>query len=243
MKMSSFTVTFSGTTGELETVFFPPLLLPSEYEWEICLLDFTTFNTIPNVIDGVNNELTFYIESKKTLQTVRLPTGTYEVDDIRTYLEDKMGGADVVSLRGNNNTLTTALKSIHTIMIDYTQPTIAPMLGFTKLTENKRRLDPNIWHESNDTVDIVKVNVIQVKCSAIHGSYKDGLDDHILHTFYPTVPPGFKIVEKPNNLIYLPVNVNRIDTIHIRIVDQDDNIINFRGEQITVRLHLKRRDV
>lgn len=234
---------FSGYTSEFETVFFPPLHLPAKYEWEICLLDLIVFNAIPNVWEGVNNELEFYNVSQKKTITVALPTGTYEVDNIRDYIQDQLGGPDVVSLRANNNTLKTTIKSIHEVVIDYNKPTIAPLLGFKKQNEDVRKLEANIWHESNESVDIVNSNTIQVTCNIAHGSYKDGLNDHILHSFSPSVPPGWRIIEKPRNLIYLPVNVNCIDTIHIRIVDKQDNLIDFRGEEITVRLHVKKRDL
>lgn len=239
--MSSFTVTFSETSSVLETTFFPPLLLSSHAdEWEVCLLDMTTYNSIANILQDVNDEFMYEKDGHSTV--VDLPSGAYEIEDINTYLQNCVGGgADTFTLHANNNTLKTELKCVYPVLIDYTLPTIMPLLGFTKQGADKRRLEPNIWHVSDETVDIIKVNVVQVKCNIVHGSYKDGINDHILHTFYPTVPPGFKIVEKPTNLVYLPVNVNRIDTIRISLVDQDDNIIDFRDEEITIRLHLRKR--
>lgn len=62
---------------------------------------------------------------------------------------------------------------------------------------------------------------------------------HILHMFYPTVPPGYKIIEVPSNVIYLPTNIKYIDEIILKIIDQDGNLINFKKEFVTVRLHLK----
>lgn len=240
--MSSFTVTLTGTSSELKTTFFPPLTLSSEYEWEVCLLDMTTYNSIPNVVQGVNNEFSYKASKNGALHNVSFPSGTYEIEDINTYLQEKMNGADSITLRANNNTLKTHLKSVYEVVFDYTRPTIAPLLGFTKpAAEDVRRLPPNKWHESNVTVDIIAVNVVQIKCNIVCGSYKNGIDDHVLHSFYPTVPPGFKIVEKPNNLIYLPVNINRIDTILITVADQNGDTVDFRGEEITVRIHVRPR--
>lgn len=243
VKMASFTVTFTGTTSELETTFFPPLLLSSE--WEICLLDLTTYNSIANIVEGVNNVFTYCVSGEQTPRTVKLPTGSYEIDDINKYLQASLGGAEKITLRANNNTLKCELKCVHDICIDYKQQAnIASLLGFKPTGSlSTRTLEANKWHVSNETVDIVKVNVIQVKCNIVHGSFKDGIEDHILHTFYPLIAPGFKIVEKPHNLIYLPVNVNRVDTLRIRIVDENDDIIDFRGEVITVRVHLKKQNV
>ena len=60
-----------------------------------------------------------------------------------------------------------------------------------------------------------------------------------LHEFFPAVPIGYKIIEVPSQVIYLPVTVKNIDKLQLRIVDQDGDLVNFRGEVITVRLHIK----
>lgn len=64
---------------------------------------------------------------------------------------------------------------------------------------------------------------------------------HILHEFALDVPPGYKLAERPRNLIYLPVNVREISRLEIRILDQEGRLINFRGEEITLRIHLRPR--
>jgi len=43
----------------------------------------------------------------------------------------------------------------------------------------------------------------------------------------------------PHNLIYLPVNTREISTLSIRITDQNGELINLRGENYTIRLHLR----
>ena len=62
---------------------------------------------------------------------------------------------------------------------------------------------------------------------------------HTIHEFFPAVPPGFKIIEIPSQVIYLPIAVKSINNIQIRILDQDSNLVNFRREIITIRLHIK----
>ena len=53
--MSSLSVTLTGTNAAaLVCDFFPPLELTNG-EWYVGLLDFTTYNSIPNVIEGKNN--------------------------------------------------------------------------------------------------------------------------------------------------------------------------------------------
>jgi hypothetical protein len=94
-------------------------------------------------------------------------------------------------------------------------------------------------HIGPETVNIIKVNTINLTCNIADGSYKDGEKLHIIHTFYPSVPPGFKIIERPHNLVYLPVNTSYISEIVVNVQDQDGNNIDFRSETITLRLHIK----
>jgi len=86
----------------------------------------------------------------------------------------------------------------------------------------------------------MKVNSVQIVCNISAGSYRNNTGEHILHIFFPNAAPGYKIVEVPSNIIYLPVSVRVIDNITVKIVDQDSDIIDFREETITIRLHLKR---
>lgn len=94
-------------------------------------------------------------------------------------------------------------------------------------------------HISDLYVDINRVNTIRIECNIIGGSYINNQQAHILHEFSIKVSPGYKIIEVPLNVIYLPVNVERLTSLILKLTDQDGNLLNFRGENITIRLHLK----
>lgn len=123
------------------------------------------------------------------------------------------------------------------MLISLISQVLVPFVGF------KRKLTAaDKWYESDSPVDIIKVNVVRIGCNIARGSYDNGVESHIIHEFYPTVEPGFKIVEQPNNVIYLPVNVKQLDNITLTITDQEGRLVNFRGETITARLHLKQQN-
>lgn len=232
--MSSLTVTLTGTDASaLVCDFFPPLEL-TDNEWYAGLLDFTTYNSIPNVVEGKNNVFPV-LKNGETWDSINLPTGAYEISDIEGYLKHRLGDSKI-SLRANNNTLKCELTCAFDIDFQQTTASIGDILGFKK----KRVLEANKTHTSDASVNIIKVNSILIRCNIVQGSYKNGQNEHILHSFYPTVEPGFKIIETPTNVIYLPVNVSRLDNITLSLHDQDGDAIDFRGEVITVRLHLKR---
>lgn len=219
----------SGKDSVISCDFFPAINLSKE-EWEIGLIDLSTYNSIPNVEEGINNKIHIVGE------TIELPTGSYEIEDIANYVKERVKKPEELLIRANNNTLKSEIFS--TREIDFTKEkidSIAPLLGFSRKT-----LDANKWYESDLPVDILKVNVIRVECNIARGSFDNGTESHILHEFYPTVEPGFKIVEKPNNVIYLPVNVKQLHNITIKLKDQEDRLINLRKETINIRLHLRK---
>ena len=237
--MSSYTVALSGSTSTLRTVLFPAISLKQNKEWEVALLDFTTYNSIPNITEDVNNKLHYFKEKDVNDQyteggEISLVTGSYEIDDINKVLQLALGRENF-KLTANNNLLRSVVKSKY--YLDFTKDhSIGNVLGFPSTTPI---LEKNLAHTSPEAVNIIKVNSINLTCNIVKGSYRDGTNQHVLHTFYPTVPAGFKIVEKPHNLVYLPVNTSHISDIVLDVLDQDGNIVDFRGEVISVRLHIK----
>ena len=99
--------------------------------------------------------------------------------------------------------------------------------------------EPNITHSYDLPVSILKINALRVECNVTAGAYINERRVHTIHEFFPAVPPGYKIIEAPSQVIYLPITVKTIDHLQVRIVDQDGNLVNFRGEIVTIRLHIK----
>lgn len=223
----SITLTLSGTSSVLETHFFPPIELSSNKNHSLGLVELLTFNSIPN-IDERNNK--FHVDKEE----ITIPTGSYEIEDIELYLKEVLASKNItISLKPNNNTLCSIIKCSH--QVDFRpNNSIGSLLGFTK-----RLIAPNTVESSDLPVTILKVNSLRVECSITSGAYINGQKVHTIHEFFPAVPPGFKIIEVPSHIIYLPITVRNIDHLEIRIVDQDGDLVNFRGEVITIRLHIK----
>lgn len=296
--MTSLTLTLSGKSSQLQANYFPAIDL-SDGDYVCGLIDFQTFNSIPNIDESNNlfyyghenlssNEIAHESSSsseiiknndgivgvssisndnddssiidaividqkpeensvkivrpprkknaKLPLACIKIPTGSYEVDDLGKYLSKTLSDKGVlIGLRTNNNTLKSELWCSQPV--DFTKPnSVGAVLGF----KNKKPLRANKAHISQLPADIMKINVIRVDCNIISGSYLNNRASHTIHQFSPTVPPGYKIVEVPQNVIYFPVTVQNIDTLNLSIIDQDDRIVDFRGETITIRLHIKK---
>lgn len=280
--MSSITLTLTGNSSHLHAEYFPAIDL-SDGNYVCGLIDFQTFNSIPNVdetnnllyygseresridLNGVNqhgletNDIsenlsavsnssnndannkntkskTSLIKRVQPLNHIRIPTGSYEVNDLEANIKKQLLRRKVeFVLTANKNTLQCEI--LCSQPIDFTKAnTIGPMLGF----KAKRILSANQTHISHYPASILKLNVIRVECNIIKGAYLNNKPAHTIHEFSPKVPPGYKIIETPQNVIYFPVTVKSIHNINLSIVDQDNKVINFRGETITVRLHIKR---
>lgn len=225
----SYTLSVTHPSSLLSCDIFPPILLNKEYKYEVGLLSFTAYNSIPNV-DESNNKL--HYDNGKILT---LPTGNYELKDITEYIKTELNKEDIYfGIFANNNTLKILVKS--SVDLDFSKDnSIGSLLGF-----NKRYLKSKSQHYADNIVDIMRVSSIDIQSNISSGAYVNGSPSHSLHMFAPKVAPGYKIIEIPNDVIYLPVDVSVVENLTLKICDQHGKLINFRGEEITVRLHIRK---
>lgn len=229
----SLSFTFTGTGSTLSADFFPSIELDETSSYEVGLLGFESYNSIPN-IDSLNNKFHYGDDSQ---QVIEIPEGTYELSAIAAYIQHELFARDrklFMHLQANNNTLKTHIKT--NFPVDFTpKDSVGRLLGFkpAKIPANRLTISDNV-------VDIFKVNSVHVDCNIATGSFINGRLAHTIFQFFPSVSAGFKIIEEPTPVIYLPVTTRSISNITLRIVDQSGNLVNFRGEKVTIRLHLRK---
>ncbi|CAH0560605.1 unnamed protein product [Brassicogethes aeneus] len=113
------TFSFSGTESVLSADFYPPIdLRDFDNDFVIGLLSLEVYNAIPNIYKDKNM---FYIGSHK----IEIPKGTYDIDNINSFLNEKINDLNratndklFLSLTANLNTLKCEIKS--TQDIDFT---------------------------------------------------------------------------------------------------------------------------
>lgn len=217
----------SGKGSILSCDVFPPFDA-SDGLHAVGLIDLSTFNSIPNIEKGKNDKF-YYGEHIITIEE-----GTYEIESIANYLIENLKDGVVLSLKANNSTLKSEIKC--TVEIDFShKDSIGELLGFSS-----KKLEANKKHVSDKTVNIIKVNVIRVECNIVKGSYDNGRESHLLYEFFPDVEAGYKLIQVPSPIVYLPLNVQRVDNITVSLRDQDGDLINFRDEVVSLRLHIKK---
>lgn len=221
----SRTFTLKGKKSVLTATFFPPIKLEENRDYSIALIDLEFYNSLCNVYESCNM---FYYGDR----VITIPTGAYEIEQLEKYLQEKLG-EDALSITPNIPTQQAVIRTKK--VIDFKKPdTIGPMLGF-----GQRTLLPGGVHLSDSQVEITKVVAIMVDCNLVTGAYFNGTEYHTIHMFPPTTPPGYKIIEIPRNVLYLPVKTKVIDNITVKLTDQDGRPLDLRNETVTVRLHLK----
>lgn len=218
----SLTLTFTDTTSSLRTCFFPEIDLTGQ--WEIALLNLTSFNSIANLRGGkvwINDE------------TYKIPDGAYELDELANWINQKHE-LDVIELHANKHTLRTEIKCQGVVKVN---SEVAELLGYGS---TEQVFSENRAYTSPKMANISKVSIIRINCNIAQGSYLNGSSTHNIHEFIPSVPPGYRIMEVPHNLIYHPINTSHLQTVQLDVCDQNDNLVDFRGEIITIRVHLRR---
>ena len=88
-------------------------------------------------------------------------------------------------------------------------------------------------------VNILTINSILVNIDIISGSYVNGSTQPTIYSFFPDVSPGYKIIENPHNLLYLPITADTIHSITIWLTDMNGNERNLPGENLSMRFHLR----
>ena len=239
---TSFQIILSNDKSNFNTRFNPKLELDEKKVYEIALVNLETYYSFPN-IDETNNIFVYSPDNGNSWVKIKIPEGSYEIDDINNTIQhemEKRGHYDeinedyYINIAPNTNTLKSVLILEKGYQVDFNhQNSLAKVLGFTgaKYTEG--------FHESENVVDILRINSILVNIDIISESYVNGTTKSTIYSFFPDVSPGYKIIESPVNLVYLPITLDTIDSLNVTITDQDYHLLNLRNEKLTIRFHIR----
>lgn len=226
----AFQISLSNTSSEFNLDYYEGIRLNGPYE--VCLKSFVTYNNIPNITES-NNQFIVVNAKIPAQYVIRLPVGTYEVYEIiELLMKDPIIVDSGTSIKLNKNTFQIEIKS-ETYDIDFINGnSIGRTLGFSANVFRR-----NTLHRSDLPVQIFTVNTIKIKCNLIKCNVDNlTINDNTLHEFPLKGEGGEKIIERPISLCYYPINTDNIYQLHLKVVDQDNNLIDFRGEKITIVL-------
>lgn len=237
---------FSSNSTDWITHFSPPFNLDPEKKYELALVNLETYNSVPN-ISSTNNTFVYSPSGGVTWKTISLPEGSYELTQINEEIQCQLKangdwnsgreGSEAynIAVGANRATLRAYIEITgRNYKVDTGNSTLARTLGF----------EPNIlptgFHTGDRPVDISTLSSILVNCDLVSASYLDGNHQPVVYSFYPGVGPGYKVLETPSQLIYLPVSQRgNIQRIRIWLTDERGSQLNLRGEKLTIRMHLR----
>ena len=233
--MTSFYIIQSGNTTKLETDFTPNLELNGSYE--IALHSLETYYSFANV-DEKNNRLKVSLDSGASWNKITFAVGSYEHKAINDELQRMIvalgGKKDDVVLKANRNTFQSVLIISGSVQLDLSgDRSIRNILGFEAKIFKKGR------HLSKHTVNIMRINSIFLHTDVISSTYLNGVQAPVLYSFYPECAPGMKIIIQQKVLIYLPISINVISRLTSWLTGQDLELLDLRGETLTIKYHLR----
>ena len=239
---TSFSIFLSEKSTRIRTKFNPLLELEKNKKYEMALVALETYYSFPN-IDATNNVFRYSPNRGVDWATIEVPEGCYEITDINEYIQrvmkgnghfDGVNGNYCISIAPNTNTLRSVVNIEADYMVDFTpKNSIGKVLGFEKWIYSGG------YNESENLVNIMSVSSLRVTSDIIGSSYTNGTSENVIYSFFPNVGPGYKIIEVPHNLIYLPILLSTISTMETRLTDQHGNLLNLRGEELAIRFHIR----
>ena len=235
-------IVVSSNKTRFNTRFNPPMQLDKNKKYEMALVNLETYYSFPN-IDASNNYFRYSHDGGTTWVDIFIPEGSYDIVDINDTIQQKMrqnGHYDrvnedyYITISANANTLKAVMILDNNYQVDFRQThSVSGVLGFNNVIYITN------YQESENVVNILSVNSLYVNTDIIAGSYVNGSQRNTIYSFFPNVSPGYKIVETPVNLVYLPVVLDTIHSLEVSLTDQHDNLLNLRGEHITMRFHIR----
>lgn len=219
----------------------PPIKLDSP-DYEFGLLDLETYYSFPNVNTN-NNNLRYWSKAKSQYVVITIDIGAYNVSEINNEIKSKFLQNGDVNKPVNIKVLegsTRCEMTLRNTVVDFTYPnSINTIIGFRNQQYGDIAKDL-LTVISEDIINITDISSIYVKSDIVTNSYENGKSSNVLYSFYPIVPPSYKIIERPNPPTYLPIQRSYIDSISFWLDDDKGRRLNMRGENITMRFYLKK---
>ena len=226
-----YSIFASGEGAKITTRFKNPIMLDPSKEYVMALTGLQSYYSFPNIAERNNK---FIISINSEWKTLIFPKGCYGLLDINSKLQELLPVKEAVTLEANDTTLKCRMIIQKGFKVRFPKTGgLSDLLGFTP-----KDYDAGII-EGKFIVNINQVNSILVHNDIVSNSYINGEKLPVVYTFFPSSLPGEKIVEKPLNLIYLPITIKTLSVIHTYLTDQDNNPLDLQGEKLSVQYDIK----
>lgn len=232
--MSKLIVLSSNNNKFLKTLENP---IHCEDEYEIALTSLDLYYCFPNITKQ-NNIFRFSYDSGKSWNKITIPIGCYTLDSLFNEITKNMKELNYTTpfkISSNPSRVRTVIEfSSDDFWIDFKYgKSFGNLLGFDSI------IDSNTL-ESKNPINILQINSIFIKTNLTETSIYNEKSFPFIYSFFPNALPGDKIIETPNVLIYHRLINKSLHNFEISLVDENDKLIDFNGETVTIRLHIRK---
>ena len=214
-------------------------------QFKIAVTLLSGYNGIFNVKNSNNK---FYLKKTNTDEDgfvqITLPPGAYEIEALDKELKRIIISKDQFTeanypfkFKPNFSTLGSIIEispqgPIISFMFD---DSMRDLSGFNaKTLYEEYNLSPNL-------VDILSFDNLFLDCDIAQGMIFKGRRTGIIHNFTMDVCPGYKHIEKFRGGVqwYMVESKDIISSIHLKLVNENNELVSFNGQSISFRLSKK----
>ncbi|ESP04455.1 hypothetical protein LOTGIDRAFT_170700 [Lottia gigantea] len=173
--------------------------LDRNQEYELGLKYFSVYNSIRN-INEKNNQ-------------IKISTDNGAINEYLSESAGSVNGKNNIQFEGNLNLNKIKLILRNNCQVDFNvENSLNTLPGFDKKIYTQSTLAPHKANIEND------IDVINIHCNLINGGFFNKYKRQIIYSLPTfTVPIGYRIIEKPFQTTYLPLNSFMIKDINLEI--------------------------
>ena len=239
-------IILQGKGSSISSDFFAPINIPYDaFIAQIGLKNFATFNNIPNIVEGVNNQLKIKVPGDEKWYIFALDTGAYELTVVEEQIKEWIlvkhkevlkNVTEKFKLIGNNATSKAEFFFLDDYGIDFDVPaSMYDLLGFDKAD----KFEGLGRYVGKRLVNITNVTQMIFNCNITASGYINGQEMPFIFNCSVDVPAGFRMGRELTKIAYKNLNTTQISHICIWIVDEHGSPINLRDDDLTVTLSLR----
>ena len=229
-----------GNGSDISVDLREPIAIPPDAR--LGLKNFVTYNNVPNVTRGYNNQLKIKVPGGE-YETFGLETGAYELSAIGTQLYEwiQQKHPELKDVEENFKLIPNEATSKCEFLfkVDYgidfnVEHSLNDLLGFgkTKFHGSGRYIGEKI-------VNITNVIQFIFCCNIIETNYINAMHVPFIFNSNIDVPPGYRLIRELSKITYKKLNTSQISNIRVWIVDQDGRPVNLRHDTLIITLSLR----
>ena len=227
------------------TINYTHLQLDPNKDYVLGLKNYSLWYSWFNVsAENNNNVFRYSRDSGSTFNNLIIPNGNYSLDNLNTKINALIftdgGVKGNIEFTPNYNTLRVELRITggSGYQVDFIpNNTLKTILGFdSQIYTALFTSAPNVANITNS------VDAININCSLLNASQNllNDTPSQTLHQFVPQSSVGSNLSAQISEITYLPIsNSGNINSMRIFITDQNLNILNLNGENVSISLVLK----